>query len=110
MTDIEHVMKLSILCQIGIQRLFCLKQLMAGVNATSMVLKLHMLLHFFVFLVLMGHCGIWNTDRAEASHIEAKNLGRKSSRRKHYMAKETYPYRHIILSYKMQIYVDINFD
>ena len=87
-TDIQHVMMLSVMCQISIQRLFCLKQLLAGINATSMVIKLHMLFHFFEFIILMGHCGLWNTDRAEFSHIEVKNLGRQSSRKKHYMAKE----------------------
>ena len=80
-SDIESIEILSVLCQLATTRLFMLKQLLSGSNNNSYVVKLHMLMHFFIFIRLFGQCQQWDTDRSEHAHIEVKQHEQSSSKR-----------------------------
>ena len=80
-SDIDNINALSVLCQVATMRLFLLKQLLAESDNTSSVVKLHMLLHFFIFIRLLGQCLQWDTDRSEFAHVGVKLLEQSTSHR-----------------------------
>ena len=80
-SELSTLKRLIFLCELTVQRLFALKQLMLQINSSCYVTKSHMMHVMPLLIEWFGYTGLWDTDIFESLHKYVKKLWKDSSRK-----------------------------